>query len=158
MPKPKIIKRPMHFPPDMLNPNGPNGIKRESLRFKVPACVVDTTVEISVTMYQGEGNAIIEMRPFLGDGLVPPNKLRWAGWEYDLPVPEWSLLHAILHHPEQQVKALEATIILRPDDHRKIADDGVILEAQKKLNAYLRDAKFHGRIGVKGNFVVLNPG
>src|SRR5687768_8363581 len=109
-------KKPMHIPPRM---------PRQTFSFEIPPSKHKTTVHIEVEIYQGEGPAMVQMEPLLGDGLVPPDKLRWRGYEYPLTPLEWKLLDELLStdNKRRREKEIIATLwpnSLRPGDQEKL--------------------------------------
>lgn len=108
------LRKLMHVP----NPQ----IERQCLNVEIPPSTKKTIVQISVEFIQVDENperpntpAFMQFEPLLGDGLVPPNKVRYAGYEYELTDQQWQLLHLLMATFEHRLPMDKVIRRLWPD-------------------------------------------
>lgn len=135
---------PMHVPS--------RDVTRYFLNVKVPASDVETMVVVEVSMCQRRGNQFIDLEPLLGDGLVPPDKIKWAGKEYPLEPLAWKLLDLLVRTFEKRLEERKVLNALWPD--RKGGQDALKV-LQSRLNSKLREIDFYAEVKRKAGFVLL---
>jgi len=144
MPKVKLNTKPMHVPPP---------VPRQYFSITVPASEKDTQIVIDVALYQRDGSSWVDLQPLLGDGMSPPNQLRYQGKQHELPPQQWHLLYILQNEYGNRLPQEKVMRALWPDGS---GCKQSLKTAVKELRKTLTKINHEMTVNEKDGWVILN--